>query len=165
MGLWELHLSALAYCLPIFAAAGHANYLKSAYLYLQMKGSLEREKPEVYQKFIDGFYVAKRSNQYWSGLGSDLVIEQTLMRSLKSQGGLTRGSGMSEHLRAVWTMSSTVTSSYNLAMQELTEVEYTTSYQHKELFATRTVIQLTWSRYIQNLNLLLLFLKNHLLEI
>ena len=31
-GSWIMHLHAIADCLPIFAAAGHANYLKSAYL-------------------------------------------------------------------------------------------------------------------------------------
>ena len=30
MGSWEMHLSAISACLPIFAAAGHPNYLKSA---------------------------------------------------------------------------------------------------------------------------------------
>ena len=35
MGSWEMHLSAVSACLPIFAAAGHPNYLKSAHLYLQ----------------------------------------------------------------------------------------------------------------------------------
>ena len=45
---------------------------------------------------------------------------------------------MSEHQRAVWTMSSTVSSSYNLAMQELTANNYTTGEQHKEL-STSTV--------------------------
>ena len=29
-----MHLGAISKCLPIFAAAGHFNYLKSAYLYL-----------------------------------------------------------------------------------------------------------------------------------
>ncbi|KAK8373018.1 hypothetical protein O3P69_013537 [Scylla paramamosain] len=31
-GSWVMHLHAIADCLPIFAAAGHTNYLKSAYL-------------------------------------------------------------------------------------------------------------------------------------
>ena len=38
---------------------------------------------------------------------------------------------MSEHQRAVWTMSSTVSSAYNLAMQEITARTYTTGEQHK----------------------------------
>ena len=33
-GSWQMHLHAVSESLPIFAAAGHSNYLKSAYLYL-----------------------------------------------------------------------------------------------------------------------------------
>ena len=81
---------------------------------------------------MKGFHVIRRSDQYWAGIGCDLAIEQTLMRSLKSSGGLTRGSGMSEHQRALWTMSMPVTSAYNEAMQSFTNRIYTTSEQHKE---------------------------------
>ena len=95
MGSWERHLSAVAECLPIFAATGHYNYLKSAHLYLQNMQNLETKDPAVFRKIQDGFHVIRRSDKFWAGLGSDLVIEQTLMRSLKSTGGLTRGSGMS----------------------------------------------------------------------
>ena len=115
-GSWQMHLHAISDCLPIFSDAGHPNYLKSAYLYLQKMVTLESDNPTVFQKFVNGFHVIRRSDQYWAGLGSDLVIEQTLMRSLKSTGGLTRGSGMSEHQRAVWTMSAPVSSAYDYAM-------------------------------------------------
>ena len=138
MGCWELHLSAIAACLPVFAAAGHSNYLKSSRLYLQKMLALENDHPEIYQKFKSGFHVIRRGNQYWTGLGSDLVIEQTLMRSLKSQGGLTHGSGMTEQQRAIWVMSSTVSSLYNLAMQEFTGNSYSSSEQHKEMLPSRT---------------------------
>jgi hypothetical protein len=30
-GSWSMHLCAVLSCLPVFAAAGHYNYLKSAY--------------------------------------------------------------------------------------------------------------------------------------
>ena len=33
-GSSDMHLGGISKCLPIFAAAGHFNYLKSAYLYL-----------------------------------------------------------------------------------------------------------------------------------
>lgn len=39
---------------------------------------------------------------------------------------------MPEHQRAVWTLSPTVSSSYNLAMQELTAKSYTTGERFKE---------------------------------
>ena len=60
----------------------------------------------------------------WAGLSSDHGIEQTLMRSLKSTGGLTRGSGMTEDIRNLWTLSAPVTSEYNIAMQDFTKPIY-----------------------------------------
>ena len=46
-GSLELLLLAVSDCLPIFAAAGHPNYLKSAYLYLQKMTALGTEHPDV----------------------------------------------------------------------------------------------------------------------
>ena len=93
---------------------------------------LECENKVLFDKFMKGFHVIRRSDQYLAGIGCDLTIEQTLMRSLKSSGGHTRGSGMSEHQRALWTMSMPVTSAYNEAMPSFTNRIYTTSEQHKE---------------------------------
>ena len=137
IGSWDRHLSALGECLPIFAAAGHYNYLKSAYLYLQNMQNLEAKDPAVFQKFQDGFHVIRRSDKFWAGLGCDLVIEQTLMRSLKSTGGLTRGTGMSEEQRALWVLSSPVCSEYNHAMEDFNKRSFSTSAQHKEMSAAR----------------------------
>ena len=86
---------------------------------------------------MNGLHVIRRTNQYWAGLGSDLVIEQTLMRSLKSTVGLTRGGGMTEHQRAVWLMSAPISPAYNYAMQNFNNKIYTTSEQHKGATASR----------------------------
>ena len=117
-------------------SAGHFNYLRSAHYYLQQMSNVEEKHPDVYRKFLDGFHVVRRCNQCWAGLSSDLVIEQTLMRSLKSTGGLTRGSGMNEDMRNLWTLSAPVTScdcrQYNSVMQDFTDLTVTTSPQHKD---------------------------------
>ena len=131
-GSWLMHLQAVSNCLTVFAAAVHSNYLRSAHYYLQQMKNLEEKHPDVYRKFLDGFHVVRRSNQCWTGLSSDLVTEQTLMRYLKSTGGLTRGSGMTEDMRNIWTLSAPVTSEYNIAMQDFTNLTYTTSPQHKD---------------------------------
>ena len=57
---------------------------------------LKEEESAVYSAFVNGFHVIRRSDRYWAGLSSDLVIEQVLIRSLKTTGGLTHGRGMSE---------------------------------------------------------------------
>ena len=85
-----MHLHAISQCLPIFAGQ-----LFEVCMFLPSIEMLQNENPVVFQKFLDGLHVIRRTNQYWAGLGSDSVIEQTLMQSsLKSTGGLTRGSGM-----------------------------------------------------------------------
>jgi hypothetical protein len=80
---------------------------------------------------------ARISDRHWAGLSSDLVIEQVLMRGLKTSGGLARGSGMSETQRLVWLLSRGVTSEMNLAMQEFSGVSYETSEQHKDISSAR----------------------------
>ena len=100
--------------------------------YLQEMSELENRHPDVYLKFVNGRHVERRNNKLWAGLSSDLVNEQTLMRSLKTSGGLTHGSGMNEEQRSLWTMSMPVTAMYNIAMQDFNNLTYTTSDQHKE---------------------------------
>lgn len=75
LGSWSLHLEAIRDCLPLFAAAGHFNYLKSAFLYLQTMKQLPEKNPHLYAKFQKGFHVVHSSDTPWSGLGCDLVID------------------------------------------------------------------------------------------
>ena len=73
------------------------------------------DQPRLFQRFSDVLHVIRRTNQYSAGLVSDMVIEQTLMRSVKCTDGLTRGSSMTEQQRAIWTMTAPVSSEYNYA--------------------------------------------------
>ena len=59
------------------------------------------------------------------------------MRSMKTSGGLTRGHGMTETERLIWLMSHPLCSEVNNAMQQLTNVNYNTSEQHKDLTKSR----------------------------
>ena len=72
--------------------------------------------------FMKGHHVSRRSDRFWAGLSSDLVIEQVLMRSVKITGGLTRGSGMDESQRASWLLSMPACAEINVAMKDLTEI-------------------------------------------
>ena len=107
------------------------------YYYLQGMLELENRHPDVYLKFVNGRHVVRRSNKFWAGLSSDLVIEQTLMRSLKTSVSLTHGSGMNEEQRSLWTLSSTIKAMHNMAMQDFNNLTYTTSDQHKETIDAR----------------------------
>ena len=73
-----------------------------------------------------------RSDRFGAGRSSDLVIEQTLMRSVKSTGSPTRCREITEIQRLVWLLSMPFTAEVNSSMQCLTEVRYVTSDQHNE---------------------------------
>ena len=132
-GNWLLHLQTLQEMLPYFAAAGHNLYTKSAYIYIQQMLELEEKHPDIHTCFMSGYHVVRRSDRYWAGLSSDLVIEQTLMRSMKTSGGLTHGRGVDESQRTQWVLSMPACSSINAAMQELTETGAPNNDCHKEI--------------------------------
>lgn len=103
-GNWNVHLHAVEGMLGLFAATGHINYAKSARLYVQQMKSLASNPmtESVNAQFESGNHSIRRTNRFWAGLSTDLVIEQTMMRSIKSRGGLTRGRGMHETSRETW---------------------------------------------------------------
>ena len=70
-GNWLLHLSVVQEMLPYLAAAGRNLYTKSAYLYLQSMNNLNNTNPTVYDSFVAGNHVVRRSNRAWAGLSSD----------------------------------------------------------------------------------------------
>ena len=78
---------------------------------------LHETHPEVSRHFDQGLHVVRRSDGLWAGISPDLVIEQVLVRSMKTNGGLTRGRGMTETQRLVWLMAHPVCAEVNYAMQ------------------------------------------------
>jgi hypothetical protein len=93
---------------------------------------LETEHPDVFCNFLQGHHVVRRSNRYWAGLSTDLAIEQLLMRSVKTAGGLTGGRGMYESQRNQWILSMPACGDINNAMQAVTGMEFITSGQHAD---------------------------------
>ncbi|KAG1685236.1 hypothetical protein GQR58_009169 [Nymphon striatum] len=89
---------------------------------------LEDTQPDVYNKFLSGLFVVRRSDRFWVGLPTDLVIEQTLMRTIKTTGGLTRG--MDENQRTKRILAMPACAEVNEAMQEVAGTQYNTSDQH-----------------------------------
>ena len=141
-GNFLLHQQSMQNMLPYFAASGHFLYTKSAYCYLQQMQALQHKNPEVYRCFVNGYNVVRRSDKFFAGIGTDLMIEQVLMRSVKATGGLTHGRGMNELQRTKWLLSTTTTAAVKQAMEEFAEVRYESSVQyedhHKEISNTRT---------------------------
>ena len=58
----------------------------------------------TFRHFEKRFYVL-RSDRVWAGLSTDLVVEQVLIRSVKTSRGLMRGRGMTRVQRVTWLLS------------------------------------------------------------
>ena len=76
-GYWELNLQVVHGMLPHLASSGPNSYANSAYMYLQMMNDLPLTYSEVYRSFQSALHVVRRSDRYWAGLSSDLVIERS----------------------------------------------------------------------------------------
>ena len=138
-GDWHLHLVSLHMMLNLFAATGHNNYAKCGRLYLQLMLELPDKYPWLYEKFVaGGFHCVRRSNRFWAGLSTDLVIEQVMMKAIKSRGGLTHGRGMTESVRSTWIGSMHRCASVQAAITSLLGIDYAShDSQHVELGKSR----------------------------
>lgn len=134
-GNWELHLATITEMMPLFHAAGHTLYAKSAQLYLQQMNNLQRVmSADEYEKFTtDGCFTIRRQNKEWSGIWTDMNIEQILMRSMKTEGGLTRGRGYSDETVMRWIICAPVSSDIATAVEDFAGISNETSEQHKDL--------------------------------
>lgn len=122
---------------PYYAATGHNLYLKTGWLYLQSMQKLKQEDPTLYKDFEDGKYTARRSDRFWGGIPTDQIIEQVLMRALKTRGGLTEKGDFTEAQRNVWLHSRNACAKINDAMQEFVDYKPYTSEQHRDVSDAR----------------------------
>lgn len=100
LGNWELHLQSIRKMLPLFHSTGHYLYAQCAHIYLQDMISLEVSMTEdEYRKFTeDGYFTIRRSDKSFSGIPSDMTIEQTLNRFFGTD--LVHGRGVTESVVA-----------------------------------------------------------------
>ncbi|KAF4529941.1 hypothetical protein B566_EDAN016852 [Ephemera danica] len=137
-GDWELHLSCIASMLPIFHAAGHLKYAKYAHVYVQDMMQLKYNMPKnEYARFSQGGFTVRRNEWYWSGCWTDLIIEQELMRSIKSSGGLTRGRGLTESTATQFLSSQPACLEIMALIENFSGKRAENSEQHKEMRDTR----------------------------
>lgn len=137
-GDFPLHLHCVHQMLPIFHASGHLNYAKSAHVYLQDSLELLNSMSPENDLFVNcGYFTIRRTEKFWSGVWSDMTIEQVLMRSLKSIGGLTGGRGITATTLATWINSMPACSRVCEAIEEFSGVRSVSSDQHVELREAR----------------------------
>lgn len=82
LGLWNENLSSMGEMQPYLLAAGHWAYVKALQIFLQDMSDLKQKMtPEEYNLYTSqGFFTIRRTDKTFSGIWSDLTIEQTLNR-------------------------------------------------------------------------------------
>ena len=91
--------------LNLFSATAYFQYAKSARLYLQLVDELPIDFPWLYSLFQQVCYTISKSDQFWAGPWTDLAIKQSLMRTVRSSEGLTRGRGITQSVHLLWVLS------------------------------------------------------------
>ena len=83
-----------------------------------------------------GYFTIRRSEHFWGGNFTDQTIEQELMRFLKTSGGMTQGSGITDSSLMKWVHALQHTIPICDALEKFTGTHATTSDQHKDLRAS-----------------------------
>ena len=65
----------------------------------------------------------------WGGVSSDHIIEETLMKSLKSTGSVTRGKGIEEVQCNIYNLSQPACAKVSTSIEELTGTKHISSDQ------------------------------------
>lgn len=100
---WQAHLNSVKEMLPYFHVSEHFPYAKSAHLYLKDMLKLEDKiNPSFFRRFVQGYFTVRRSNKLSSGTLTDMVIEQSLTKSIKTDGGVARGRSTQESILSKW---------------------------------------------------------------
>lgn len=137
-GIWSLHVYCVKHMIPIFYATGHINYAKCAHLYVIQMQKLESLDSSEYENFVTkGLFTIRRTNKFFSGTWTDMIIEQSLMRAMKTQGGLTQGRGLIDSSLARWISSMSSCIPVCNALEDFTGIRSSSSNQHVELSKSR----------------------------
>ena len=87
-GNWPLHLHSVQALLPLFAVFDCINYLRWCSLYLEYMRKLVDTAPDIFESFMAGKFVIKRTQGFFKAVGAEMCLEQTINRSQKSSGGI-----------------------------------------------------------------------------
>ena len=132
-----LYLQALHDMHPYLTAAGHNNYAKSLALFIPRTLDLEHTHLAVCDAFIRGLFPGRRTDGAWSGIFTDLFIEQILMAGIKSSGGLTHGHGFSETTLLLFLLYRPICADVSQFIFQLAGLSPTDGDGHRDLTAAR----------------------------
>ncbi|GBN73034.1 hypothetical protein AVEN_44198-1 [Araneus ventricosus] len=136
LNVWEIfqaHLNCVEEMLPYFQASGHFLYAKSAHLYLQDMLQLA----SVFRRFIQGFFTVRRSAKFSCGTSTDMIIEQSLMKSMRTDGGIAQGRSTQESVISEWVYGMHATNTVCEGLEDLANAKMDTTDKHVDASDSR----------------------------
>lgn len=155
LGDWELHLQSVRNSLPLFHAAGHHAYAKTAQMYLQDMVDLELHMdPQEYDAFTKGgFFTIRRTDKAWAGISRDMLIEQTLNRFFGTD--LKHGRGVTPSVVTRYLLAMPAAFTIMEQLEDYCEIRTANSEQHVDLKPSRI------ARDEQDIEKLMFWLDSH----
>lgn len=158
---WKAHLNSIPEMLPYFHASGHFPYAKSAHLYLQDMLQLENliDDPEVLGRYTWGFFIIRRSDKLSCETSMDMVTEQSMMKSMKTDGGVARGRNTQESVISKWIYGMHMNTVCE-RLEDLADVRMDTTDQHVDARDSRVKRDTGASRnFVNGFHHMILFLN------
>ena len=88
----DLHFKSTRNMLSYFIAVGHHQYAKRTRMSLQLFDAWSQQCPELMDEvFGKDHHTVRFSSRNWIGTRSDMSIEESVMREVKTSGGIGHG--------------------------------------------------------------------------
>lgn len=81
--------------------------------------------PSVYHRFIEGFFTIRHSDKLNCRTSTDMVIEQSMMKCMKTDGGVARGRSTQESVISKWVYGMHTMNTVCEGLEYLANVEWT----------------------------------------
>ncbi|GBM73691.1 hypothetical protein AVEN_168832-1 [Araneus ventricosus] len=93
--------------------------------------------PSVFRRFIQGFFNVRHSAKFSCGTSTDMIIEQSLMKSMQTDGGISRGRSTQESVISKWVYSMHGTNTVCEGLEDLANVKMDTKHKHVDASDSR----------------------------
>ena len=80
-----MHLKAMQNLLSVFRECDSINYLRYASRYVEKMTKLLQDHSEIYEKFMQGYFVVKQNNGEFNAVAPDMKLEQTIFVKKKEK--------------------------------------------------------------------------------
>ncbi|GBM62026.1 hypothetical protein AVEN_220953-1 [Araneus ventricosus] len=131
----QAHLNCVKEMLPYFHASG---LMLNLPIYICNMLHLENLiDPSVCRRFIQVFFTVRRSAKFSCGTSTDVIIEQSLMKSMQTDGGISRGRSTQESVISKWVYSMHATNTVCEGLEDLANVKMDITDKHVDASDSR----------------------------